>query len=319
VTAIESRDPTTSGHSGRVATLTVGIAEAMDRLTTGPFREVTFTRDQLQEIHYASLLHDFGKVGVREKVLIKGKKLYVGEATLVRQRFAYIKRTLEAQHLRAKLEQVLSGRAVPELLAQMDREHEAQQAETDQLLQMVLQANEPTILEEDVVRALHDLPSRTYADMEGNRHPYLTPEELGALCIRKGSLTERERRDIESHVTHTFNFLSQIPWTGEYKRVPEIAFAHHERLDGSGYPRQLTAADIPIQSKMMAIADVFDALAAWDRPYKKAVPVERALDILRDEAHIGKLDGAILDLFVAARIYEKTLPLAGASVAGRPR
>ncbi|HEY7511780.1 MAG TPA: HD domain-containing phosphohydrolase [Vicinamibacteria bacterium] len=319
VTAIESRDPTTSGHSGRVATLTVGIAEAMDRLTTGPFREVTFTRDQLQEIHYASLLHDFGKVGVREKVLIKGKKLYVGEATLVRQRFAYIKRTLEAQHLRAKLEQVLSGRAVPELLAQMDREHEAQQAETDQLLQMVLQANEPTILEEDVVRALHDLPSRTYADMEGNRHPYLTPEELGALCIRKGSLTERERRDIESHVTHTYNFLSQIPWTGEYKRVPEIAFAHHERLDGSGYPRQLTAADIPIQSKMMAIADVFDALAAWDRPYKKAVPVERALDILRDEAHIGKLDGAILDLFVAARIYEKTLPLAGASVAGRPR
>jgi HD-GYP domain-containing protein (c-di-GMP phosphodiesterase class II) len=155
--------------------------------------------------------------------------------------------------------------------------------------------------------------------MEGNRHPYLTPEELGALCIRKGSLTERERRDIESHVTHTYNFLSQIPWTGEYKRVPDIAFAHHERLDGSGYPRQLTAADIPIQSKMMAIADVFDALAAWDRPYKKAVPVERALDILRDEAHIGKLDGAILDLFVAARIYEKTLPLAGASVAGRPR
>ena len=319
VTAIESRDPTTSGHSGRVATLTVGIAEVVDRQSEGPYRNVTFTRDQLQEIHYASLLHDFGKVGVREKVLIKGKKLYVGEATVVRQRFAYIKRTLEAQYLRAKLDQVLSGRAAPELLAQMDREHEAQQAETDQLLRMVLQANEPSILEEDVVRALLDLPSRTYADMDGNRHPYLTPAELGALCIRKGSLTDQERRDIESHVTHTYRFLSQIPWTAEYKRVPEIAFAHHERLDGTGYPRKLKAPDIPIQSKMMAIADIFDALVAWDRPYKKSVPVEKAIDILRDEAKVGKLDPGILDLFVTAKVYEKTLPRAGAAVGASDR
>jgi HD-GYP domain-containing protein (c-di-GMP phosphodiesterase class II) len=315
VTAIESRDPTTSGHSGRVAILTVGIAEAMDRLGTGPFRDVTFTRDQLQEIHYASLLHDFGKVGVREKVLIKGKKLYVGETMVVRQRFAYIKRTLEAQYLRAKLDQVLAGRATPELLAQMDREHEAQQAETDELFRMVQQANEPTVLEEDVVRALADLPNRTFTDMEGVRQPYLTRNELGALSVRKGSLTDEERRDIEKHVTHTYQFLSQIPWTSEYKRVPEIAYAHHEKLDGTGYPRRLKAGDIPIQSRMMTISDIFDALVAWDRPYKKSVPVEKALDILRDEARAGKLDGAILDLFVAAKIYEKTLPRAGAALA----
>jgi hypothetical protein len=275
---------------------------------------VTFTRDQLQEIQYASLLHDFGKVGVREKVLIKGKKLYVGETLVVRERFAYIKRTLEAQYLRAKLEQVLSGRATPELLAQMDREHEAQQAETDDLLRMVLQSNEPTVLEEDVVRALMDLPNRTFTDMEGSRHPYLTSNELGALSIRKGSLTEKERREIESHVSHTYHFLSQIPWTGEYRRVPEIAYAHHEKLDGSGYPRKLRGTEIPLQSRMMTIADIFDALVAWDRPYKKSVPVEKALDILRDEARAGKLDTEILDLFVAAKVYEKTLPRAGAPV-----
>jgi HD-GYP domain-containing protein (c-di-GMP phosphodiesterase class II) len=314
VTAIEARDPTTSGHSGRVAVLTVGIAETMDALVTGPFRDVTFTRDQLQEIQYASLLHDFGKVGVREKVLIKGKKLYVGESLVVRERFAYIKRTLEAQYLRAKLEQVLSGRATPELLAQMDREHDAQQVETDDLLRMVLQSNEPTVLEEDVVRALMDLPNRTFADMEGTRHPYLTANELGALSIRKGSLTEKERREIESHVTHTYRFLSEIPWTGEYRRVPEIAYAHHEKLDGSGYPRKLRGGEIPLQSRMMTIADIFDALVAWDRPYKKSVPVEKALDILRDEARAGKLDPEILDLFVAAKVYEKTLPRAGAPV-----
>ena len=312
VTAIESRDPTTSGHSGRVAILTVGTAEKLDAIDTGPFRDVRFTKDQLQEIRYASLLHDFGKVGVREKVLIKGKKLYVGEMLVLKQRFAYIKRSLEAEHLRSKLDQVLAGRASPELLAQMDAAYEERQRDIDGLLRMVNQANEPTILEEESFRALMDLPSRTFADMEGNLQPFLTPNEVQALSIRKGSLSEKERREIESHVTHTFRFLSEIPWTGEFRRVPEIAYAHHEKLDGTGYPRRLPAAEIPIQSKMMAICDIFDALVAWDRPYKKSVPVEKALHILGEEAGSGKLDKDILSLFIEAKIYEKTLPKAGA-------
>jgi len=312
VTAIESRDPTTSGHSERVATLTVTLAEKVDALDAPPFRDVSFTRDQLQEIRYASLLHDFGKVGVREKVLIKGKKLYVGELLLLRQRFSYIKRTLEAEHLRSKLDQVMAGQASPELLLQMDRAHEKGLEEIEQILRMVLQANEPTILEEESLRALIDLPNRTYTDGEGNRQPFLSMDEVSALSIRKGSLSEKERREIESHVTHTYKFLSQIPWTGEFRRVPEIAYAHHEKMDGTGYPRKLAATDIPVQSRMMTISDIFDALVAWDRPYKKSVPVERALDILRDEAHCGKLDPQLLDVFVDAKVYERTLPRAGA-------
>ena len=312
VTAIESRDPTTSGHSRRVATLTVGLAEAVDSLDHGPFRDVSFTRDQLQEINYASLLHDFGKVGVREKVLIKGKKLYVGEMLLVKQRFSYIKRTLEADYLRAKLEQVQSGRANAGLLAEMDRNYDQGKEELDQILRMVMQSNEPTILEEESFRTLMDLTTRTFTDLEGNRQPYLTPNEVSALSIRKGSLSEKERREIESHVTHTFRFLSEIPWTGEFRRVPEIAYAHHEKMDGTGYPRRLSAAEIPLQSRMMAISDIFDALVAWDRPYKKAVPVEKALNILRMEAGSGKLDVPVLDVFVEAKVYEKTLPRAGA-------
>jgi len=273
---------------------------------------VSFTRDQLQEIRYASLLHDFGKVGVREKVLIKGKKLYVGELLLLRQRFSYIKRTLEAEHLRSKLDQVMAGQASPELLLQMDRAHEKGAEEIEQMLRMVLQANEPTILEEESFRALLDLPNRTYTDGEGHRQPFLSMDEVAALSIRKGSLSEKERREIESHVTHTYKFLSKIPWTGEFRRVPEIAYAHHEKMDGTGYPRKLAAADIPVQSRMMTISDIFDALVAWDRPYKKSVPVERALDILRDEARCGKLDLQLLDVFVDAKVYERTLPRAGA-------
>ncbi len=310
VTAIESRDPTTSGHSGRVAVLTVGIAEQVDRLDSGRFRDVRFTRDQIKEIRYAGLLHDFGKVGVREKVLIKGKKLYVGEQLLIRQRFAYIKRTLESEYLRDKLEHVESGHAGEELL-RLDRQYQERQGEIDEILQMILQANEPAILEEDSFRALMDLPSRTFHDIDGNPQPFLSPTEVALLSIRRGSLSERERREIESHVTHTFRFLSRIPWTGEFARVPDIAYGHHEKLDGSGYPRGLNAAEIPIQSKMMTIADIYDALVAWDRPYKKAVPVERALRILHEEASDGKLDAELLEIFVRAKIFEQTLPKPG--------
>lgn len=310
VTAIESRDPTTSGHSSRVATLTVGLAERMDALSDGPFRDVHFTRDQLQEIRYASLLHDFGKVGVREKVLIKGKKLYVGEMMVIRQRFAYIRRTLEAEHYKAQLDALRQGRATPETLARLERDHRAHLEEVEQLLGMIGAANEPTILEEESFRALMDLTSRSYADADGTSQPYLTPNEVQALSIRRGSLSEKERREIESHVTHTFRFLSEIPWTREYRRVPEIAYAHHEKLDGTGYPQKLAGEGIPIQSRMMTVSDIFDALVAWDRPYKKAVPVERALDILREEAGAGKLDTRVLDLFIGARVFEITLPRA---------
>jgi HD-GYP domain-containing protein (c-di-GMP phosphodiesterase class II) len=313
VTAIESRDPTTSGHSGRVAVLTVGLGEVISRTQTGPYRELRFSTDQLQEIRYASLLHDFGKVGVREKVLIKGKKLYVGELNLIRQRFAYIKRSLEADHLRAKFEQLQSGRATADLLATLDRDYEQRVAEVDETLRRIAQANEPSLLEEENFRALMDLPTRWFLDVEGNRQPFLTPSELQALSIRKGSLSDQERNEIESHVTHTYRFLSEIPWTGEYRKIPEIAYAHHEKLDGTGYPRHLAAADIPVQSKMMTIADIYDALVAWDRPYKKAVPVTRALDILHEEAGQGKIDRDLLGLFVEAKVFERTLAEAPAT------
>ena len=293
--------------------LTVGLAEKVDALESGPFRDVRFTRDQIQEIHYASLLHDFGKVGVREKVLIKGKKLYVGEMLLIRQRFAYIKRTLEAEHFRAKLEQVLAGAATPELLAadgprptRSAMRRSSRSSADDHPGQRAVDPRGGQLPRPDGPAEPH---LRGHAT--GNRQPFLTPNELSALSIRRGSLSEKERREIESHVTHTFRFLSEIPWTGEFRRVPEIAYAHHEKLDGTGYPRRLAAAEIPIQSKMMTISDIFDALVAWDRPYKKSVPVEKALDILRDEAGHGKLDGGLLRLFIEAKVYERTLPQRG--------
>ena len=313
VTAIEQRDPTTSGHSERVAVLTVGLAERVGGIATGPLAAVTFTRDQLRELRYAGLLHDFGKVGVREKVLVKGKKLYSGQMSAIRQRFEYVGKSLESEFLHRKLEAVRSGRATAAELEALDAEYARRRREAERILRAVLEANEPTVLEEENFRALMGVPTRPLDDWEAEqqisldewaRGPYLSSSELATLSIRKGSLSPEERLEIESHVQHTYDFLEKIPWTGEFERIPEIAYAHHEKLDGSGYPRKLTAAGIPVQSRIMTISDIFDALVAIDRPYKRAQPVERALGILEEEAKTGKLDAELLRVFLDAKIYE---------------
>ena len=316
VTAIESRDPTTSGHSGRVAELTMGLAEKVDHASAGVFAPIQFTRDQIQEIKFASLLHDFGKVGVREKVLVKAKKLYFGEMLALKQRFGVIKRTVEADFLRAKVAAMERGAGRDDLLA-LDVGHAARQGEIDRALELIARSNEPSVLEAETANALLELPNLSYLDVDGVNRPYITANELESLSIRRGSLSEQERTEIESHVTHTFRFLSQIPWTGEFARVPEIAFAHHEKMDGTGYPRRLHASEIPLQSRMMTIADIFDALVAWDRPYKKAVPVDKALWILNDEAKQGKLDNDLLQVFIEARVYELTARRAAGNSQGQ--
>jgi HD-GYP domain-containing protein (c-di-GMP phosphodiesterase class II) len=309
VTAIESRDPTTSGHSFRVADLTVGLAEAVDRCDTAPYRDINFSRAEMKEVRYASLLHDFGKVGVREEVLVKAKKLYPMQLQLVKERFDFVRKAVQQGHTERKLGYVLEkGRE--EYLAQQtefDREIQERLAELDDFFKFVLQCNEPTVLPEGNFQRLTELASVEFEDWDGQPRPLITSEEAHLLSIPKGSLDERERVQIESHVVHTFNFLSQIPWTKEIKNIPLIARAHHEKLNGTGYPYKLAEAEIPFQSKMMTISDIYDALSASDRPYKKAVPTDRALDILSMEANQKLIDNTLYRLFVEAEIYKKTI------------
>jgi HD-GYP domain-containing protein (c-di-GMP phosphodiesterase class II) len=143
--------------------------------------------------------------------------------------------------------------------------------------------------------------------MDGSQVSFLDEKEMVSLSVPRGSLTEQDRKEIESHVTHTYQFLSKIPWTSDLRNVPEIAYAHHEKLDGTGYPNRLDADRIPIQSKMMTISDIFDALTASDRPYKKALPAERALNILQEEAKAGHIDPDLLEIFINADIYKVVL------------
>ena len=305
VNAIESRDPTTHGHSFRVADLTVGLAQAVDRDESRYFRDIHFSRAEMKEVRYASLLHDFGKVGVREEVLVKAKKLYPLQLELVKERFAYVRKEMEWQQSERRLAYLLEKGREEFLRRQPEyqRELEEQLREVDEFFAFIVKCNEPTVLRDGNFKQLQEFAAREFVDSTGRRRSLLSDQELHLLSISKGNLDERERRQIESHVTHTLNFLSRIPWTTEIKNIPTIASAHHEKLDGTGYPNNLSAADIPIQSKMMTIADIYDALSAADRPYKKAVASELALDILFEEAKEGRVDGALLNLFRDAEIF----------------
>ena len=305
VKAIEQRDPTTSGHSQRVCEMTAALAEAADREPRGPYADLRFSREQMKEIRYAALLHDFGKVGVREEILVKAKKLYPLQYARLMDRFDYIRRDIEANAAEKKVDALLnhSKREAAERIKAIDTECSLLLAELERCADFIAKANEPTIMPSSEGELVAEIARRSYRDPRGAQRPYLTDDEVRMLSIPRGSLAPEERRQIESHVLHSFAFLAQIPWTQEYRRIPEIARAHHEKLNGKGYPFGLNSAEIPVQAKMMTICDIFDALSAADRPYKRAVPTDRALDILKLCVSEGEIDAELFRLFLDAQIY----------------
>jgi HD-GYP domain-containing protein (c-di-GMP phosphodiesterase class II) len=305
VDAIEARDPTTSGHSRRVANLTVGLAQAVERVDVGPYREVRFRREDVRELEYASLLHDFGKIGVREHVLIKAKKLYPHGLELIRQRFEFVARTIETEILSRKVRALQRG--AHDEIAELDRELAERRAEVDEAWRVIEQANEPTVLAAGDFKRIEELGRLSYTRLNGEVSTLLSSDEVKCLSVMRGSLTPEEFDEIRSHVSHTYRFLSQIPWGKTFSRLALIAGAHHERLNGTGYPNRLRAEEIPLQSKMMSISDIFDALTASDRPYKRAVPVQKALDILNLEVKDNHVDGDLVRIFTEARIWESVL------------
>ncbi|MFZ9520910.1 MAG: HD domain-containing phosphohydrolase [Silvanigrellaceae bacterium] len=310
VVAIESRDPSTKGHSERVAVLTVGLAEAVNAENLGQYSSVFFNASQLYEIKYAALLHDFGKIGVRENILRKERKLYHHELMGIQERFHNLEKRLNLKCLEEYLERLMNRGQIPsrEDIERIQQDVQNISNKLNRYWENILEANEPSIVSSDDFQKILEIAAIQYLGQNEKVSDLLLPGEVEKLTIKRGSLSDAERLEIESHVTHSFKFLVSIPWTQELANVPDIVYAHHERLDGTGYPRQLVADEIPIQAKMMAIADVYDALVAVDRPYKLALPHERALSILEGEVSDNKLDAELFRLFVEARIGELIKP-----------
>jgi HD-GYP domain-containing protein (c-di-GMP phosphodiesterase class II) len=296
VAAIESRDPCTAGHSERVARLCLCLLDALERAGRPPWAGLRFSADQRMELRYAALLHDFGKVGVHERVLLKADKLYPEELERIVARVAYAKKSLEAQSLRRRIDLLLRHAEADALEAEEQR-LAAEHAAMDQALELVRACNRPSVLPEGCSERLAGLAHLTCPGPDGVPLPLLTTAEVACLSIPRGSLSPEEIREIRSHVTHTQRFLSLIPWTRGLRRVPAIAAGHHEKLDGSGYPAGLSGEQVGLEARIMAIADIYDALTAADRPYKKAVPHPAALRILREEVRRGQLDPELFRLF----------------------
>lgn len=316
--AIEQRDPATSGHSERVAILCQGLAEAVNESQSDAFRELFFTPVQLKELNYACLLHDFGKVIVHEDVLLKCNKLQSHELELLRMRFELVRALRERDLLKRKYEMLIKSECSEDINDAFDRFLEWDDVYTQELrdlddaLNAVVRANNPLSqwLDDDEFTIHRGRLSRLchvfYWDRKRRALPLLSDHELRCLTVRHGSLSDSERREVERHVTHTFEFLNQIPWTIEYSMVPQIAHCHHERCDGSGYPLGLAREEIPVQSRIMAVCDIYDALTANDRPYKRSCTTEEALSILREEVEMGRIEGDLVELFIEREIWKLT-------------
>lgn len=324
VQIIEARDPTTSGHSERVAELTVRLCEEASAVTAGSLRLIHFNNRQIQEVRYAALLHDFGKVGIPEALLGKQKKLYPEQLEIIRHRFALAQRTLEMECAQAKFKHLLehpshehssdnsaSGCSHCQRFQQLET-HLTQAIEAlNYYWELLQELNEPDVMIrrefqvfcEETSAQLAALSEYTYRDIDGVSKPLITQAEMLQLLVSRGNLTAQERLGIEAHVTHTYHFLKRIPWTKHLKNVPTIAYGHHEKLDGSGYPQGLKREDIPFQTQILTITDIYDALTASDRPYKRRLPMETALKILRQEAAKNKINTDLVELFEHRQVF----------------
>jgi HD-GYP domain-containing protein (c-di-GMP phosphodiesterase class II) len=288
VDAIDSKDPATSGHSARVSKMGVRFLKLITSIDTPPYKELVFSDLDLKQMEYACLLHDYGKVYIDNDIFLKAKKLFPKDFKLLMLRLDLIAMTLRNNNADNKnLKNIVNILSIKEKIRSL---------------------NEPRVYQDnprDVVDEIIKLSKEIVVyDSDGNLLPVLTPQEEENLLIPRGTLNPEERYVIESHVLYTHKFLKSIPWPKHLKKIPDIAGGHHEFLDGSGYPNGLKGDELLIESRIMAILDIFDALSASDRPYKDAVPYNKVKSIIYEEANKGKLDKSLVNLFFDNQIFE---------------
>lgn len=296
VTALDQRDPITAGHSKRVTSYALSLAHKVHAVDYGPYKDQRFAEEEYKELYYAGLLHDVGKIGVREYVLMKRNKLEDSEMDALLFKYKWIKNHLILKSVQGSLNEV--ERTILDNI--------------DDYYLFVEDVNKRGFMPDELLDKLQVIggfeleieniqPDGTRA-MEIVR--LLTEHELESLSIRKGTLTQEERAMIESHARFSFEILSGIKWTRELKRVPIISGSHHEKMNGKGYPEGLVAEQMPVQARILAIADIFDALTAKDRPYKPAIPIPKSLDIIKEEADRYHLDPDLVEIFISEKAYE---------------
>ncbi len=304
-TSIDQKSPYTGNHVQRVAEFNQYIAEVINNKTDGPFADVHFPPEELETIRMAGWLHDVGKVTTPEWIMDKATKLQevFDRIALIEQRFATIARGVENRALTQKIELIQSG-AAPEALQAIDEKTKTELQALEDDLAFIRGCNSPReFLPDDRVERLRAIAAQTY-EWNGQTLPRLTESELENLSVRKGSLTDTQFNIMRRHVVLTRRLLRQVPFPKRLENVPLYASHHHEKLNGRGYPDGLTAEDLPLPSRILAVADIYEALSAKDRPYKKAFSKEKMLEILTAAANHGEIDADIARLLVEDKIHE---------------
>ncbi len=304
VSAIDARSPFTAGHSKGVAKYTMALARAINDTHDGPYAPVSFSTAELEELNYAAWLHDIGKIGVREWVLDKRSRLSEAETAALISRFESIKASAIVETEKKKLVLLQKDGGNQKEIRELDRDLNGRLKQIEEDLAFIKKINTSNFLDEPEFKRLKETSKKKYLDFEGQKRGYLTDFEFENLSVRKGNLTKDEIEEIQSHVIHTENIVDKIPFKGSLKMVPLFAAGHHEMLDGSGYPKQVTSENIPLQTRIITVADIYEALIAKDRPYKRSMDPVRSLAILQEEAAKGRLDKELVRIFIEKKVYE---------------
>ncbi|GAB6125691.1 HD domain-containing phosphohydrolase [Humidesulfovibrio idahonensis] len=303
--AIDAKSPYTRGHIDRVVDLTMRIAETINNQTDGPYKDVHFNENELEELKLAAWMHDVGKITTPVHVVDKSTKLeaIIDRIEMIRTRFKFIGKALQAELLERLLELAGSGGSRAEMTAVAEElEKRRQDLEAD--MEFVVSCNKPgEFMSDERIARVKEIAARTYKDGDAEL-PWLTENEVMNLCIRKGTLTDAERKIIEDHTVVTIDMLSRLPFPKRLSRVPEFAGAHHEKLDGTGYPNHIGGDALSLQARILAVADVFEALTAKDRPYKEPMKLSQAMKILGFMVKDKHVDGDVFSLFTSAGVYK---------------
>lgn len=303
--AIDAKSPYTRGHIDRVVDLTMRIAEAVNAQADGPYKDVHFGVNELEELKLAAWMHDVGKITTPVHVVDKATKLeaIVDRIEMVTTRFKFIGKALQAELLEKLLELAGTGASRQEMVG-VTEEMERRRLELEDDLLFVVSCNKPgEFMSDERIERVKAIAARTYLDGDEQK-PWLTEDEVKNLCIRKGTLTDAERKIIEDHTVVTIDMLSRLPFPKRLSRVPEFAGAHHEKLDGTGYPNHISGEALSLQARILAVADVFEALTAKDRPYKEPMKLSQAMKIMGFMVKDKHVDPEVFGLFSSAEVYK---------------
>jgi len=278
-TTIDARTPYNGSHTRMVTIYARLLAEYMNRLHEMGKCEIHFDENRMEQLQLAAALHDIGKMVIPLSVMNKESRLGEQGLEKIKDRFALLDAYYELD--------ALKGRISREQWAER-RQH------LKDNLACIEKINKAGFLPDDMLAKVSDMGACSYEKEDGSRIPYLTEEERICLSIRKGTLTQEERDIMEEHVVMTGRILDKVHFNSQYKNVAGFAASHHELLDGSGYPKKLSGEELPLEARMLAVVDVFDALTCTDRPYKVPMPKEKALSILQSMAQEGKLEGRLV-------------------------